>query len=265
MKPWQEAMTSEQVLLTASTLCLTTLATCAASCTSLQFELGWRRKAVAPRLTSPYDQRQVWAVVPLRNESGSLHADGLKLADHLARQLENASNIDVLPVNRSLVAMEAMEMNRVSSPNEARALLRMVEADALVVGTVTAYDPYDPPKLGLAIELYHGSRWASPRNGVNPRQLSQAPTGPETLPVERSGHGPDDSVVSAFLDASDPSVRDAMRAYASSRGAYEHEGEWHRYRISMDLFSEFASYVVSRRLLREEAQQIQATQATPAQ
>jgi len=53
-----------------------------------------------------------------------------------------------------------------------------------------------------------------------------------------------------------------MRAYASAPEPVDHDGAW--YRISMDLFSEFASYVVSRRLLREEAQHFEAAFTTPA-
>lgn len=45
--------------------------------------------------------------------------------------------------------MQVFEITRVTSPNEARSLLRTMNADALVVGTVTAYDTYDPPKIWI--------------------------------------------------------------------------------------------------------------------
>ena len=49
-------------------------------------------------------------MVPLRNESGTLQIDGDNLADHFVRHLQNATNIEMLPVNRTLEAMEALHM-----------------------------------------------------------------------------------------------------------------------------------------------------------
>ena len=88
-------------------------------------------------------------MAPLRNESGSIQADGGSIADHLTKHLENASNLDVIPVNRVLAAMARLEYGRVTSPTEARHLLHSLSVDGLVVGSITAYDPYDPPKVRL--------------------------------------------------------------------------------------------------------------------
>lgn len=85
MKMRQDAMTSEQVLLTALVLCCIAIAACLGGCASDRFNFGWVRKDVVEPLTSPYRERQLWAVVPLRNESGSLNPKGLTLADHLVR------------------------------------------------------------------------------------------------------------------------------------------------------------------------------------
>ncbi len=208
----------------------------------------------ADPLHSPYPTRRVWAVVPLRNESGSTHADGLVMADHLARQLENATNLDVLPVNRVLAAMEALELAEVSSPAEATQVLRSLRVDGLVVGTMTAYDPYDPPKLGLAIELYvdeHVEHFDS----INVRRLSRAATAVGPLPYPAARQQPT-STVSAMFDAASPEIRRKLKRYATRRGQTETQDAWHRYRLSMDLYSEFVSYVMSWRLLGVETQRI---------
>lgn len=253
-------MTSEQVMLTAAALLI-------GGC-------QWISGSGADPLYSPYSTRRVWAVAPLHNESGSLQADGVLLADHLARQLENASNIDVLPVNRTLAAMETIGLAEVSGPEQALRLLGAMGVDGLVVGTITAYDPYDPPKLGLAIELYTSQR-AEQANPVDVRQLARAATDEAVLPppAERGVPQPVNTV-SAFFDAADPNVRGMLRRYAEDRGAdrkdglkerYLYRGEdrqWHLYRISMDLYSEFVSYVMSWRLMFAEQQRV-APQATP--
>ncbi len=204
----------------------------------------------ADPLHSPYLTRRVWAVAPLRNESGSLQADGQSLADDLVGHLENASNLDVLPVNRVLAAMEALDIAEVSTPAEAKQLLRALGVDGLVVGTITAYDPYDPPKLGLAVELYVNEQ-VEYYDSLNVRALAQASTDPGTLPDPPALIQPINSV-SAVLDASDPVVRKRLMRYAVNRGQVKETGSWHLYRISMDLYSDFASYVMSWRLLRAE-------------
>ena len=162
-------MTSEQVLL------LTAKVLLISGC-SLMAGSG------AEPLVSPYPTQRVWAIAPLRNESGSVQANGHTLADHLARQLENASNLNVLPVNRTLAVMETLEIAQISSPAQARQVLASLNADALVVGTITAYDPYDPPKLGLAIELYINKR-VEYFDSLNVRKLTRASTGQGALPA----------------------------------------------------------------------------------
>src|SRR5690606_14752642 len=127
-------------------------------------------------LASPYETRQIWAIAPLRNESGSLYADGVKMADHLAYQLENAEQLDVLPVNRTLRAMNALGMRQINTRQDAMRLLQTLGADALVVGNITAYNPYDPPRLGIALELYQHPRIWRNENEIDPRKLSRAPT-----------------------------------------------------------------------------------------
>jgi hypothetical protein len=221
-------------------------------------------------LVSPYAQPRVWAVAPLRNESGSLEVDGATMADRLARQLENASNLDVLPVNRVLLAMEALEMSAVATPNDARRLLAVLECDGLLIGTITSYDPYDPPRLGLAIELFEGGR-ASTLNAFDTRAMVSAATDDATHPYAHGGtmplHRQQGAVsgVSAYFDAAAADVREKLRRYAADRGgAGWHEEGWHRYRISMDLYSEFVTYVMSWRLLREESRRLARLVTNPA-
>lgn len=242
-------MTSEQVLLLTTTVLLTT------GCT-----LSGRRGA--DPLHSPYPTRRVWAVAPLSNESGSTQADGWSMADHLTRQLENATHLDVLPVNRVLAAMEALEMTQVSSPNEAAQLLRSLGVDGLVVGTITAYDPYDPPKLGLAIELYVDER-VEHFDSIDVRRLAQAATAVGPLPTPVGLRQPT-SIVSAVFDAADPEIRQKLKRYAMNRGQAEDKEAWHRYRMSMDLYREFVSYVMSWRLLSAETQRTAPPTIPPA-
>ncbi len=210
-------------------------------------------------LSAPYGERQVWAVAPLRNESGSLHANGLKAADHLAQRLETAKGIDVLPVNRVLAALEALQMQGVTSTEDAIKLRGMLGVDGLVVGTITAYDPYDPLKLGLIIELYVDARRDSFKS-TDVRKLVRAATDEMSLPNQpKQRPSQPVSVVSGFYDASDPAVRDRLLSYAAGRSGEDEDDptrDQRLYQIDMDLYTEFVTYLVSQRLLRVEQERL---------
>ena len=195
-------------------------------------------------LVSPYATRKVWAVAPLSNESGTLTADGVRLADKLAQQLATVENLAVLPVNRTLAAMDALQMPVISSPADAETLRATMGVDGLVVGNVTAYDPYDPPKIGMALELYVAPEPTDPANPVAP-------------PPADPGEPRAASSLSDYLDAADPFVRDAMRRYAVERGLEgDNPVQWRSYRISMDLYSEFVAHELAARLLAAEARRV---------
>lgn len=236
-------MTSEQVMLILAALVLAV-----AGCNERQsFDA-----------TGLYSQRQLWAVAPLRNESGSLFADGYRTADHLARQLEEIRGIDVLSVNRVIAAMQALRLSSIDSPAEAQQLRQALGVDALLVGTITAYEPYDPPKLGLAVELFVGDRT---RNGTpieDIRELTRAPTDQMSKPSEPTGFAGPASSVSAYFDAAVPDVREHLRKYAEKRGVDPKTSPdgWRLYRINMDLYTEFVSYVVSYRLMQAEIKRV---------
>lgn len=226
---------------------------CTAACLAVTLCLPGCRGQEGPEI-SPYPTRRVWAVAPLRNESGSSRANGLVIADHLARRLERIRNIDVLPVNRTLAAMQALEYPELTSPQEALKLLSTLGVDALVVGTITAYDPYDPPKLGITVELFVDERLDLP-DVLDVRRLTRAATS-DTVRLAPTRLRQPVTTVSAVYDASDPDVDASLREYAGKRGRDPGHDPWYLYRISMDLYTDFVSDSVSRRLLSEETHRL---------
>ncbi|MEO0963911.1 MAG: hypothetical protein AAFY08_02225 [Planctomycetota bacterium] len=240
-------MTSEKVLLR---VCPPTLLI-----VSLLLAIGCQSPGDPDAAAGLYPARQVWAVAPPRNESGSTHVDTARVADHLAHQLELAPGIDVLPVNRTLAAMEALGMPEVVDKNAAIALRRTLGVDALVIGTVTAWEPYTPPKLGLAVELYGNDDrpwFASPETV---RALSRAATDQMSRPVAVETH--DDqpvTAISGYFDAASPAIRASIQRYATQRGGHDDAAvPWRNYMLSMDLFTEYAATRVRQRLLHAEA------------
>jgi hypothetical protein len=249
-------MTSEKVMLTVAVLLL---GACA------------QQPKEAPPLAGPYGGHKLWAVAPLRNESGTLEVDGAALADDLSRQLENASHIDVLPVNRVIAAMELLGPQGLSDPRAADRLIELLNVDGLVVGTVSHYDPYDPPKLGMALELFVSERIRREHaDAIDIQQLSRAATDGQATPRHTRPRAEPTSSVSGFYDAAAPDVRRKMQHYATNRDSMDWPNDdpikrilipqtdphWHHYRISMDLYREFVSYAMARRLLEAESRRL---------
>ena len=259
---WQDAVTCEQVLLKRTTSCAAPRVTArvrrtldvaaTAAVLALLVILTGCAGGRPAGLAAPYAERKVFAVAPLRNESGSLAADGIRLADRLTEQLTLTRRVDTVPVNRVLAAMEAGGMASVTGRGDAMRLLRALDVDALVVGTVTAYDPYDPPKVGLNVDLYMGEALTTVAMDI--RLLSRAATdrgfnvdgdGRLTQPV---------TSFSALWDAGHPVTQDRLAAYAVGRGTDygSTSTEARLFRISMDLYSGFVAFEAARRLMDAE-------------
>lgn len=218
---------------------------------------GCKRQAtVEPNVyASPYVQPKVWAVAPLSNQSGVSEADGARLADHLAQQLQQAESINVVPVNRVIEAMSAMKLAQVASVGDAMALMNTLRVDGLVVGTITAWDPYDPPKIGATVQLY--SR--TPRDrAMDPRLLTRAATS-DALPSTQQQDQPI-ATAGGHFDAANGTVIRRLEAYAHGRTPSDSAAGQRRYLISMDLYSEFVSHELMRRLFATEWDRLHAQQ-----
>ena len=135
-------------------------------------------------LQSPYPEERVWAVVPFGNESGVSIVDGAAVADRFVEEVEGVDGLRCLPVNRTLAAMKSLGMTGVFDRQQAFTLMRTLQADGLVLGSVTTYDPYKPLRLGIAIELISGSPDDS-RRPIDLRELTM-PTS-ESIGSDASG------------------------------------------------------------------------------
>jgi len=229
------------------------------------------KKAPEPlALSSPYKvgRSLVIAVAPLRNESGTTLVDELGLSDTLANELGQTRGITVLPINRTLAGMRALSMASVDTPVQAGSLARALGADAIVIGSVTAWDPYDPPVIGLSLGLFGITRDAgasapgSQATETDPLALRGAAT--DTQPARDRVVGPT-SVVADVLDASNGAVRHQLREYAAGRFDPRSSLQWKQYTASMALYAKFACFEMSRRLLSAEQTRLAEVEALEQQ
>ena len=217
---------------------------------------GRKPELVAPAVTvAPYGtagSEVLWVVAPLRNESGTTDPDALLVSDQLVRACEEVRGVRTVPLNRTLEAMRALQMPMVSTPGDARRLAAALGADGLVVGTITAWDPYTPT-VGLTLALHaRTAAMLGPDTGVSavdPRALAAAATdGP---PPNTLGDRPA-SVVSENLDGKNHQVQMDVQSYARGRTDAASAMGWRRYTQSMELFTEFAAADLVKRLVNKE-------------
>lgn len=217
-------------------------------------------------LVSPYDSSQgdaLWAVVPLANESGVSFANTDLVADSLIAKINEVRGVACLPLNRTIAAMRARGMTAVRSPGDARMLANALGVDALVIGSITAYDPYNPPKLGVALAVF--ARENRPANGVDPMKLQMAYTdrdpGVQTQFLDRPI-----ATMSEHFDGANHEVQMAIQRYSNGRHEPASALGWRGMLASMDLYVEFAAHEAVSRLLEQErlrlAQPVEAKQAS---
>jgi hypothetical protein len=204
------------------------------------------------QLSLPGKRTQVWGVAPAVNLSGMREVDPLLQSDLLFQQLQEVHGLTVVPVNRVVEVYASLKIEQVQSPEQAKLVCDLLGCDALIVPTVTAYDPYDPPKFGGALQMFRRSGQFARMPNVDPRELARA-----------AAPGPADSLAPAteagftqavgMFDATNGSVRDALFGYA--RGRHDPVGPMgsREYLQSMDRYVGFAYHTLVEDLLRAEA------------
>jgi len=215
---------------------------------------GGEPALTAPRtIVAPYDTSRgevLWAVVPLRNESGTSLVDVGGMSDKLVAAVEQVEGVRCLPLNRTLQAMTVLGYSSLRTPADARSLAQAMGVDGVLVGSITAYDPYGPT-LGLSLALYgRPGSMAQGRQPLDPRTLATKAT--ETAPATWSREEGPVAVVSQHLDAKNHQVQMDARAYAEGRLKGPSALGWRRYLASMDLFSDFGAYRAVDELIKQE-------------
>lgn len=171
-------------------------------------------------LALPVPAGQVWAVAPAINLSGQQQVDPLLQADMLFEQVQTVRGVTALPVNRTVEVLVALQIGQIQSMEQAQQVCQVLGADALVVPTVSIYDPYNPPKFGATLTVF------------------RAPS-----PLQATG----------MFDAANGSVRDALRRYA--QGRFDPQGSLgeREYLLSMPRYCGFAYHQLLEDLVRQLA------------
>jgi hypothetical protein len=211
---------------------------------------------VAPKqIVSPYDTSRgevLWAIVPLRNETGTTLVDPLDVSDKVMAAAAQIQGVRAIPVNRTIAAMRNIRMTDLATPADARRLASELGADALVVGSITAWDPYRPT-FGLSLALYirPGGLTQMGSAAIDVSKLRFAPTDYQYFPRSGQTEAPS-SVVSEYLDGQNHQVLMDVKQYAQGRHEPVSALGWRRYTASMPLFTEFGAWEAVSQLIDHE-------------
>lgn len=198
--------------------------------------------------------REVWphwapktlAVAPALNASGETTFDPVRASDLAASELGTFTGVRVIGVNRVMAAMANRGIDAIRSPSDAIQVSRDLGADGMIVFAVTEYDPYDPPIVGLAMQLYAPSDPFRP-DWIDPVEDSRRAT-PQTAPAGRPTSWPWAETQRVF-NASHGDVVADVKTYARSRDAEDRPYGWRKYVVSQEHYLRFCLHAAMAELL----------------
>lgn len=109
-----------------------------------------------PQFHNPYPQLSKVAIAPFFNLSTepTLNTQNVSLA--YFNELQAIPGYTVIPVGNTEAVMAAnkIDLRGPKGAQEAQRLAQLMKVDAVVIGAVTDYSPYYPPRFGLEVQWY---------------------------------------------------------------------------------------------------------------
>ncbi len=185
------------------------------------------------------------AVAPAINLSGSADFDVNRFADLMASELSYGKGITVIPVSRVMAMLDAKGLHSVESPTVALELVKLLGANAMLVFSVTEYDPYDPPSIGITAQLF-GQR-PGQGSGLDPIALSRSSR--VTAQTRRGASKRVLAQTQRVFDATHDGVVEDIKRFASQRDADDSPYGWKKYVVSQQAYVRYCCYATIRDLL----------------
>lgn len=201
------------------------------------------------RVPNPYFGPMTVAVAPALNFSGSTEFDRDRVADLMASELGYANGINVIPVSRVLAVLAQQGRREIESPGHALEVCDRVGADAILVFAVTEYDPYDPPIVGLAAQLYGEVPWGGQGGGLDPVLVSRQARPFSVRAQDERGRGLLSQAQRVF-DAEHDYVVEQVRQFAEHRSDDDSPYGWRAYLVSQERYLRCCCAMTIRTLMR---------------
>ena len=185
------------------------------------------------------------AVAPPLNFSGANDFDPNSVADLMASELSHLEGVQTIPVSRVLAVLARQGRQEVGSPTHALEITEALGADAILVFGVTEYDPYNPPIVGIAAQLY-GHRRDGSFGSIDPILVSRQ-VRPFAVAQRVSANTPLAQAERVY-DASHDYIAQEVRFYASHREESLGSHGWRKYLVSQRHYLRFCCHAIVKEL-----------------
>ncbi|MDX1965460.1 MAG: hypothetical protein SFX18_20105 [Pirellulales bacterium] len=138
-----------------------------------------------PTFHNPFPQLSRVGVAPFINLTTEATLDTRQIAQAYFNELQSIPGFEVVPIG--VIEQKARSLGlELSTAEEYRYIARELKLDAIVVGVVTDYSPYYPPRLGLSVDWHatnpcfhpipvgYGLPWGTTEEEEIPQTLVQA-------------------------------------------------------------------------------------------
>jgi hypothetical protein len=193
-------------------------------------------------MESPYSGVRTLGVAPAINLSGSHDFDSLVVSDQIYSELQQVQGLNVLPLNKTLEAMHRLGIRSLESTQAVQSLAEALGADGLVVPAVTAYDPYNPPTVGMILQMYT----PGPSRLVSIGAKSNSATSAETFQTQPV------SQVNGIFNAHNQSVLRELQGFARGRTEYDSALREKKFLLDADEYMRFVAHSMVLRLMDVE-------------
>jgi len=114
------------------------------------------KRYVVPVVHNPFPQLQKVAIVPFFNQTNEPTVDGRQFALAYFNELQRVPGFEVTPVGvvETTIQQYRVALNDLHSPEDVRRLAQLLNVDVVVIGAVTDFAEYYPPRCALRVEWY---------------------------------------------------------------------------------------------------------------
>jgi len=214
--------------------------------------LGCANEDIRRIYHNPYPQHRSLAVLPFKNQSGSQVLDVIATTDEFVTELQQVQGLQVIPVNRVLAKLNDLGMDSVETPADVMAVADALDVDGVIVGSITRYEPYPPPMIGMTVQLYTRKdileKEQSSHFHIDPAELARA-----AKPFELDSSSPVTplAMVIQIVDARQDRVVQRLKEYAKNRNNDPTPLAWKRYTTQRN-YLRFVSHEIIGELLAQE-------------
>jgi hypothetical protein len=214
------------------------------------------------QLTSPYGRQITIAVAPVFNYSNNKDLDSLKVTDTLYSEFQQVEGFSVIPINRLLAQMVREKILMIETPQQALKLASSVGADAIVVSAITEYNPYYPPVVGMAVQIYGLDKDVSGAGArIDPVAMERLAS-PLKLSTDIQPRYWPKNQIQRIYNSRDKGMAHQVEEFAEDRGTANSPYSWEIYLRSQEYYLRFVCFKAIEELLDKEVRRINPAMVT---